>query len=353
MNRASDYDYIQANLRGKLSNLLSEEFLLNCAHCKDLETLLASFADTPFAFLRDLYLQTADLKFCEKKLKENEIIAIEMLHKKTTGAVSEFCKVLFLGYEIEKLKDLLRLWFDRAVRNHSIDALTPYIAREKILHDIPIDPILNAADFKQVVHLMKGLPYFSLLNSAFFKVEEEQSLYMAEMALDNYFFDALNEAIVLLPSSDKVIASHYIGALIDIENLNRLIRLKHYFQFTKKQLVSSLIDGGVLLSLKDPLLKEVSAEIDFSALLQKNFSAYLPPEVSDLRSGLLPTLSHIEGIVHRIREHQVFKALCGNPFSVGVIIAFYIRKKTEIRRIATLLNAKYYRLPYERVKDLL
>lgn len=353
MSRASDYDYIQANIRGKLSNLLSEEFLLDCARSKDLESLLVAFNETPFSFLRDLYFQTADLKSCEKKLKENELAAIENIYKKTSGAVADFCKVLSLGYEIEKLKELLRLWFDRAVCKHSIDALTPYISRDKIIHDIPIDPILNAADFRQVVDFLKGLPYFELLNAVVDKIETDQTIYNAEMALDNYYFFSLNEAVSHLSSSDRGIAAHYVGTLIDIENLNRLVRLNSYFQFTKKELLSHLLPGGNLLSLHDPIFKEESNTIDWNSLFQKNFSNYFSDDYSLDHDNLLQILSHVEWLGKQIREHHVFKALSANPFSIGIIIAFFIRKKTEIRRIITLLNAKYYRLPYERVKDLL
>lgn len=52
MGRVSEYSFISANLRAKISRILDAEFLLKCAEAKDLETLLMTFKDTDFAFLQ-------------------------------------------------------------------------------------------------------------------------------------------------------------------------------------------------------------------------------------------------------------------------------------------------------------
>ena len=43
----------------------------------------------------------------------------------------------------------------------------------------------------------------------------------------------------------------------------------------------------------------------------------------------------------------------GNPFSIGIILAYFILKKNELRKIMTVLNAKLYDLQPEEIKSRL
>ena len=104
MGRVSEYSFISANLRAKISRILDAEFLLKCAEAKDLETLLMTFKDTDFAFLQEVYHKTADIKTCEKEVLDNEIAYNSYLFKHTKGAVRRFCESLALRYEADILK---------------------------------------------------------------------------------------------------------------------------------------------------------------------------------------------------------------------------------------------------------
>lgn len=350
MKSIAQYSYIMANLRAKISNILDLDYFLKCADVEDLETLLLQFKDTEFSFLQDLYHQTADLKSCEKKLKESEIAYNSYIYKKCTGSIQDFCKALAIEYEVELLKEVFRLWFDRVVRGENINEHTPYLNRKPILHHIPIDPILNAESFEAIVKILASTPYGTLLKPSIETVEESQTIYPAEILLDNFYFLTLRETAQKLEKEDRVVALDYISSLIDIENLNRIIRLDFYFNYTAVQVYKELLDGGKRLNLKNPLLLK-EEKININAIFQSLFSSYLSSE--EEATGLLEKLDLVERVDSKMREHQALKALMGDPFSVGIIIAFIIRKKIEIRRGITLINAKYYRLPYDRIKELL
>jgi len=46
---------------------------------------------------------------------------------------------------------------------------------------------------------------------------------------------------------------------------------------------------------------------------------------------------------------EVKKMLAGYPFTIGIILAYFILKANEIRKIMTVLNAKFYNWPEERI----
>jgi vacuolar-type H+-ATPase subunit C/Vma6 len=41
--------------------------------------------------------------------------------------------------------------------------------------------------------------------------------------------------------------------------------------------------------------------------------------------------------------------LAGYPFTIGILLAYFVLKSAEIRRIQTVLNAKFYNWPEERI----
>jgi V/A-type H+-transporting ATPase subunit C len=49
---------------------------------------------------------------------------------------------------------------------------------------------------------------------------------------------------------------------------------------------------------------------------------------------------------------EVRKILTGYPFTIGIILAYFILKSDEIRKIMTVLNAKFYEWPEERILSL-
>jgi len=43
----------------------------------------------------------------------------------------------------------------------------------------------------------------------------------------------------------------------------------------------------------------------------------------------------------------------GYPFTIGVVLSYFIFKKSEIRKVRAVLNAKLYRIPEERIEDVI
>lgn len=350
MKSIARYAFIIANLRAKISYILDPDFFYRCAELKDLDSLLAQFKGTEFEFLQEVYHRTGDIKSCEKKLRENELYYNSYLYKKTTRDIQAFCRSLAVEYEVDLLKELLRMWFSRAVRHENISALTPYLNREVILHPLPVDPIVNAPDFVSIAHLLSGTPYSKVLLHASEAVEAADSVYPAELQLDAFSYQTMLEGARGLHTDDRSIAMDYVATLIDLENLNRMVRLEAYYHFNRRQIVAQLLPGGKRLSLKSPLLAEGDS-IDINLIFQKVFSAFL--KHSEKSTTPLEKLQQVRDIEQKALELQAQRALVGDPFSIGVIIAFIIRKKIEIQRAMTLINAKYYRLPAERVRELL
>ena len=89
--------------------------------------------DTPIADLVAVYNSTGDLKSDEMELLKKEIalyLEFERLIPGQEGLLG-FIRALTLRYETDNLKQALRLWFDQAVRERSIDEMVGYLYRKK------------------------------------------------------------------------------------------------------------------------------------------------------------------------------------------------------------------------------
>ena len=70
-----------------------------------------------------------------------------------------------------------------------------------------------------------------------------------------------------------------------------------------------------------------------------------PQEYSESYSRLVM----VERILTEILLLEVRHLLAGYPFTIGIILAYFVLKSAEFRRIMTVLNAKFYDWPEERI----
>jgi len=63
-------------------------------------------------------------------------------------------------------------------------------------------------------------------------------------------------------------------------------------------------------------------------------------------------LATLERVLREMRNMEARKLLAGNPFSIGIIIAYFILLGDEIVSVRTILNAKYYGLSEERIRSI-
>jgi vacuolar-type H+-ATPase subunit C/Vma6 len=82
---------------------------------------------------------------------------------------------------------------------------------------------------------------------------------------------------------------------------------------------------------------------DFVRKKYPGLATLLSSQATDAYSRLLL----IDRILEQILMHEVGRMLSGYPFTIGIVLSYFILKRNEMRRIAAILNAKQYKLPVE------
>ena len=345
------YAFINAKLRTRISKILPEEFIRQLIHSRSLAESVQMLAETDFHPVQRIYEQTGDIKMAELELLRKEVEIYLELENLLEEDVRGFVKTLTERFEIESLKNAIRLWFDAKIRGRSIENAGGYLLRRPIHHSIDLDGIINADTLEGVGDLLEGTPYAGIVREQAARVTEAASLFPLELALDRFLYARLVEAGEQLGARDREIARRLIGVEIDLQNVGWLIRFKHFYSLDTDQALRYTLPGGLNVSVD--LMRESyaseRADREMSALVGKRY-----PELSTLLSTKdqvksTARLTMIERILEQILALEVKKMLAGYPFTIGIILAYFILKANEIRKIMTVLNAKFYNWPEERI----
>lgn len=345
------YGFINAKLRARLSKILSEEFIGEMARAHSLSEAVQLLAGTDFAAVGSVYDRTGDLKMAELELVRREARLYLELEGLVKGEVQAIVFALAERFEIEQLKQALRLWFDAHVRERRIDTAAGYLLRDRQHRDLPLDEILNAPSLAEVVAALEGTPYAALVGAQAAEVERSRNLFRVELALDQYFYRQLLAAVSGLKPRDRAVAERLIGAEIDLANINWLIRFKSFYKLPAQQALAFAIPSGLALS-PEAVAEAYSSDNPTAVLgelVRKRYSSLssllTPQEYTESYARLVM----VERILAEILLLEVRHLLAGYPFTIGVILAYFVLKSAEIRRVMTVLNAKFYGWPEERI----
>ncbi len=350
----SKYSFINAKLRARISNILPVEIFDQLSKAPALDEALAVLRDTPFANLEAIYSETGDLKQAELELLRNEIDLYKnikgYIHKKSVDLID----AMLLEFEIDNLKNAIRLYFDRKVRKRSIDYGVHYILYDRIIHDIPIDIIINADNFDEIAGVCEGTPYCQIIKKYSHTVESKGSLFRMEIAFDHFYYNNLLESINKLDRRDRNIAIRLVGVEIDLQNINWIIRLKNFYDLDFDAVMTTIVPGGFNLSrdIIEQLYKAQDVESVLHGLVTSKYpglTALLSAQTSDSTSRLML----IRRMLQEIIRHEVRRILAGYPFTVGIILSYFILKQDELKKIRMILNAKQYGIGQERIESMI
>jgi V/A-type H+-transporting ATPase subunit C len=345
------YGFINAKLRARISKILPESLSAEMSRAKSLSEAVELLRSTDFSVVENVFGQTGDIKSAELELARKEVRLYLELESLTKDEVRLIVFALAERFEVDNLKHALRLWFDSRVRGRSIDAAVGYLLRDRVHRDLALDRIVNAGSLEAAAEALSGTPYGELVARQAAEVARVQSLFPLEIALDHYFYRQLLAAVDGLGTRDREIARRMIGAEIDLANINWLIRFKGFYKLDPERALACAIPEGIWLSPQ--AVAEAYAMDNPSAVLGELVRRRYP----GLASLLTPReatesyarLVLIERILAEILMLEVRHLLSGYPFTIGILLAYFVLKSAEIRRIKTVLNAKFYNWPEERI----
>ena len=57
--------------------------------------------------------------------------------------------------------------------------------------------------------------------------------------------------------------------------------------------------------------------------------------------------------MEEIMRHEVQRILTGYPFTIGILLAYFVLKRNELNKVRIILNAKQYGIKPERIESMI
>ena len=347
------YGFINAKLRARLTKLLDERLIDQIMDAPTLDDALILLRNTPFSDLEQAYKRGGDLKSVELVLFQHEVDLYRDIQRYLHGEVLDVIRALSLYGEIENVKNALRLFFNHVIRGHDIEDASRLLYTNIIEHNIDVRLVSHAGNMDEAVEFLIKSPYGPILDRHRDFIEKEKSLFQFEMALDRYYYKNLIEKIDMLKGRDKAIAHRVVGIEIDLLNVNWIIRFRNFYKLPRTDVLELTVPHGYTLDQK--ALMEVYVSENITRILKNivtkkypSLAVFLTYEASDAYARILL----IEQVLDQILMLEVRRILSGYPFSIGIVLAYFILKRRDIRKIATALNGKQYNVSKERIKGI-
>ena len=142
---------------------------------------------------------------------------------------------------------------------------------------------------------------------------------------------------------DRRIAYQLIAAEIDTENISSIVRLKTFCDVSRELLKASIIPGGTVVktSLAAELCQEETVAEVVGNIIEGHYPEYMTL-LSTQATGSTSGLVLIGRILEEIRHQEIRRILTGKPFTIGIILVYFLLKHKELSTLRRLLTAKRY-----------
>ena len=336
----SGYAAISARVRAMYSSLLSEEDFARLSDSPDLPALVTQLKQTAYGpYLenlkdKDLTPQKVDLAI-EGRLADSYHSVIHMAPEHARPLL----KQLYRYFEVQNLKAILRA----IVIDSSSERLQDVLFPMGEMMVLPVQAMLESGSVGAAVELLQNTPYYDTLSFAMKRYSAEQNLFPLEVALDLYYWRQLWSEAKKLQGQDREQASRIIGSWMDVNNLMWVIRYKVYHGLSEEEIINYTLPFGY--RVQDDDVRAIAAGADLPLVVGRVFPGI--PDLNALLEDPRRGLPQLEVILKRRLMQQCLSAFIGNPFHVGVPLAFLILSNLEVQDLTVLIEAKASAMPEE------
>jgi V/A-type H+-transporting ATPase subunit C len=336
----SGYAAISARVRAMYSSLLSPQDFARLSDAPDFSTLITQLKQTAYGpYLenlkdKDMTPQKVDLAI-KGRLADSYYSVIHMAPEHARSLL----KQLYRYFEVQNLKALLRALITDPSWERVQDVLFPMGS----MTVLPAQAMVEAGSVAAAVELLQGTPYYETLSFAMKRYSAEQNLFPLEVALDLYYWRQLWQEAKKLQGQDREQAARIIGSLMDVNNLMWVIRYKIYHGLAEEEVINYTLPFG--FRVRDEDVRAIAAGADLASVVGRVFPGI--PDLNALLDDPRAGLPKLEIELKRRLMQQCLAAFTGNPFHIGVPLAFLILSELEIEDLTVLIEAKSSQMPEE------
>jgi V/A-type H+-transporting ATPase subunit C len=342
----SGYAAISARVRAMYSSMLSPQDFARLSDSPDLPQLIAQLKQTAYSpYLENL----KDKELTSQKVDVAVKGRLGAVYRSVTQMAPEHArpllKQLYRYFEVQNLKAILRAVIIDPTWEHVEDVLFPM----GDMTVLPARAMLESGSVAAAIELLQNTPYYNTLSFAMKRYSAEQNLFPLEVALDLSYWRQLWAEAKKLSGQDGVQATKIIGSLMDVNNLMWVIRYKVYHGLSEEEIINYTLPFGY--HVRDDDVRAVAAGADLPLVVGRVFPGI--PDLNVLLENPRQGLPQLEVILKRRLMEQCLAAFIGNPFHIGLPLAFLILGNLEVQDLTVLVEAKSSQMPAEEFRPFM
>lgn len=334
----SGYAAISARVRAMYSSLLSPQDFARLSDAPDFSTLITQLKQTAYGpYLENLKEKDMTPQKVDSAIKGRLADSYYSVIHMAPEHARSLLKHLYRYFEVQNLKAVLRAIITDPSWERVQDVLFPM----GTMTVLPAQAMVEAGSVAAAVELVQGTPYYETLSFAMKRYSAEQNLFPLEVALDLYYWRQLWQEAKKLQGQDREQASRIIGSLMDVNNLMWVIRYKIYHGLSEEEVINYTLPFG--FRVRDEDVRAIAAGADLASVVGRVFPGI--PDLNALLEEPRAGLPKLEIELKRRLMLQCLAAFTGNPFHIGIPLAFLVLSELEIEDLTVLIEAKSSQMP--------
>lgn len=348
------YAAISARVRAMYADLLTPQELLRLKEAPDFLSLFGVLKGTAYGpYLEGLKDKDISPRRAITQIKGKLAASYYSVTQMSPENTRPLVRQLYRYYEVGNLKAVLRALV--TVSSWSTDETTLWDRVRGVLFPLgtasvlPAQAMVESGSVGAAVDLLRGTPYEEPLSFAMKRYSAEQSLFPLEVALDLSYWRRLWAEAKKLTGQDREQGTRIIGSLLDMNNLMWAIRYRVYHKLSEEEIINYTLPFGY--HVQDSDIRAIAAGADIAAVTNRIYPAI--PDVNALLENPQTGLPKLEILFKRQLINQCLAAFVGNPFHIGIPLAFLVLSDMEVQDLIVLIEAKSSNMPEDEYRPFL
>ncbi len=347
--RAKDYGYCNARVRGMRSHLLDRATLEQLISAQDLNAQIRMLSQTPYkSDVEAALIHGHTVASVDRALRANVgrtwQLVLKVLPRQGVGLV----KSVLSSWDIFDLKTILRGVHTHLSQPEIVESLMPAAT----LSAVELSELAAAGSVPSVVDTLATwqLPYSKPLDAVLSEYLKSGDLAPLELALDRWYYASVAARLrKKRHDAGARLVARIVGTMVDVENLRTAFRLVRT-GLTSEAIAGYWLEGGTHIS-QEAFSVLCAAEDIEGVLTALRRTPYAKPleaaAVTYLQEG---SLSVLERTLEDLITREVLLARRVDPLGIGIVLSFLWAKQNEVSNIRIAVTGRSVGLPEERMR---
>jgi len=317
-------------MQSKLLKKADFEKLIEINNFKDALAYLVNNTGYKDAFI-GADINNVKIEDVEAYLKKNYIKNFRKLQYYFFRNYNKLIKTLFMRYEIEDLKTIIRGKY----RNQPPEQIKKFMMYENALSSFNYDELINEKDIASVIQALKNTKYYNHIHPLV-KDIDEKGLFALETYLDFKYFSQIRDIVKKIKREDRKVMQREVGIYIDLLNIQWIYRGIKFYNVSKEELFNYIIYDGH--ELDNEFLKKlcyVENLEQFKEILKTTPYGNIIKEIEN------EDYLFEREILDYIKQ-RYFEINKESKMNISILMSFLEISLIEIRDIITILESKRY-----------